>query len=50
MKRYIIFLSSAKETLDNGRDAVINSILKLKYMPASMEFFPLRPYSTSLEK
>jgi hypothetical protein len=40
MKRYIVFVSSTKQTLEREREAIINSIIKLNYMPASMEFFP----------
>jgi len=40
MKRYIVFVSSTKQTLEKERITVINSIIKLNYMPASMEFFP----------
>jgi len=40
MKRYIVFVSSTKQTLEEERIEVINSIIKLNYMPASMEFFP----------
>ena len=39
-KRYIVFVSSTKMDLEQEREAIINSIIELNHIPASMEFFP----------
>ena len=39
MKRFVIFISSTKQSLTRERNSVINAILRMSYMPASMEFF-----------
>ncbi len=40
MKRYGIFISSPKKSLERERNTVINAVLRLGFLPICMEFFP----------
>ena len=39
-KRFQVFVSSTFDDLTSERDSVFNTITRMNYIPAGMEFFP----------